>query len=421
MRISMVQRFRERLGLSRNVFVLGWVSFLTDVSSEMIFTALPLFLSNILGVGTFFIGLIEGLGESAANVLKIASGWFSDRLGERKWITASGYGLSTIVKPFLLIASSGVGVLFIRLLERAGKGIRVAPRDALIADCTTSGTAGRGFGFHRAMDTLGAVVGISVAATVIYFLIGSDQLITRQTFNWLVIIGVLPAVLAVLLIVFFVRERRMSRAERQAACPARSPKVLDRRFKIFLTVMILFNLGNSADAFLVLRANSLGISLFYIFILLILFNLVYAAFAYPAGRLSDRVGRKKLIVAGWVIYVASYLGLALVSEGWHVILIVMVYGLYSGIADGVCKAFVADTVSPHRRGTAYGLYHGLVGFALLLASLIAGALWQWVGPSAPFFFGAAMAAAAIVGFALFIPENAQHSPGNSTICYGRLQ
>jgi MFS family permease len=396
---------RGYFGISHNVFVLGWVSFLTDVSSEMIFTALPLFLSNILGVGTFFIGLIEGLGDSAANVLKIASGWFSDQLGERKWITASGYGISTIVKPFLLIASSGIGVLFIRLLERAGKGIRISPRDALIADCTTNRTMGRGFGFQKAMDTFGAMVGIAIAASVIYFLVGPDQPITRQTFNWLVIIGVIPAVLAVLLIAFFVKEKRASHAEREAACPAHPPKVLDRRFITFLTVMTLFNLGNSADAFLVLRANSLGISLFYIFILLVLFNLVYAAVAYPAGRLSDRVGRKKLIVAGWVIYVASYLGLALASEGWHIILIVIVYGLYSGIAEGVCKAFVADVVPPMRRGTAYGLYHGAVGFALLLASVVAGALWQWVSPSAPFFFGAAMAAVAMVGFTLFIREN----------------
>ena len=395
---------RKRLGMNRNVFVLGWVSFFTDVSSEMIFTALPLFLTSVLGVGTFLVGLIEGLGDSFANIFKIASGWFSDKIDERKWVTASGYGLSTIVKPFLLIASSGVGVLFIRLLERAGKGIRISPRDALIADCTTEKTVGRGFGFQKAMDSFGAMVGIAIAAIVIYFLIGPDKGITTGVFHWIVIIGVVPAVLSVLLIIFFVKEKRASRAEREVAHHMPQAKVLDKRFVIFLTVMTLFNLGNSADAFLVLRASNVGWSLFYIFILLIGYDLVYAVVSYPVGKLSDRIGRKRLIVAGWAIYVITYILMALASAKWQLILIVVTYGLYSGLADGVSKAFVADIVSPHRRGVGYGLYHGLVGFALLLASLIAGALWQWVNPSAPFYFGAAMSGLAMVGMIFFVKE-----------------
>ncbi len=395
---------RKRLGMNRNVFVLGWVSFFTDVSSEMIFSALPLFLSSVLGVGTFLIGLIEGLGDSAANIFKIASGWFSDKIDERKWVTASGYGLSTIVKPFLLIASSGVGVLFIRVLERTGKGIRISPRDALIADCTTEKTVGRGFGFQKAMDSFGAMVGIAIAAIVIYFLIGPDKGITTGAFHWIVIIGVVPAVLAVLLIIFFVKEKRASRAERDAAHHMPQAKVLDKRFVIFLTVMTLFNLGNSADAFLVLRASNVGWSLFYIFILLIGYDLVYAVVSYPVGKLSDRIGRKFLIVAGWAIYVVTYILLALASAKWQLILIVVTYGLYSGMADGVSKAFVADIVSPHRRGMGYGLYHGLVGCAMLLASLIAGALWQWVNPAAAFYFGAAMSGLAMIGMIFFVKE-----------------
>jgi len=396
------------LGVSRNVFVLGWVSFLTDVSSEMIFTALPLFLTSVLRVGPFLVGLIEGLGDSSANVFKIVSGWFSDKIDERKWVTASGYGLSTIVKPFLLIASSGIGVLFIRLLERTGKGIRISPRDALIANCTTTETMGRGFGFQKAMDTFGAMVGIAIAAVVIYFLIGPDEPITMGVFHWLVIIGVVHAVIAVLLIAFFVRERRASRAEREAANHAHRPKVLDRRFVLFLTVMTLFNLGNSADAFLVLRASDVGISLFYVFILLISYNLVYAVVAYPAGRLSDRIGRKRIIIVGWSIYVITYLLLALASNVKFMFVIAFTYGLYSGLAEGVSKAFVADIVSPQRRGIAYGLYHGLVGFALLLASVIAGALWQWVNPASAFYFGAAMSGLAIIGMVFFVKE--LHTP-----------
>ena len=398
---------KKRLGMNRNVFVLGWVSFFTDVSSEMIFSALPLYLLSI-GVSRTFIGLIEGLGDSAANVFKIASGWFSDKIAERKWVTAAGYGLSTIVKPFLLIASSGVGVLFIRLLERAGKGIRIAPRDALIAEATTDKTVGRGFGFQKAMDSLGAMVGIAIAAIVIYFLIGPDKGITTGVFHWIIIIGVVPAVLSVLLIAFFVTERRASRAEREAANHVPRPKVLDKRFVIFLTVMTLFNLGNSADAFLVLRASSVGWSLFYIFILLIGYNLVYAAVSFPVGKLSDRIGRKRLIVAGWAIYVVTYILLALASSEWYLILIVVTYGLYSGLADGVSKAFVADIVSPRRRGMAYGLYHGMVGFAVLLASVIAGVLWDKINPSAAFYFGAGMSGLAMLGMIFFVKE--LHAP-----------
>jgi MFS family permease len=396
---------KKRLGMSRNVFVFGWVSFFTDVSSEMIFAAFPLFLSSVLGVSTALIGLIEGMGDSAANIFKIASGWFSDKIGERKWMTAAGYGLSTIVKPFLLIASSWGSAMVIRVLERTGKGIRIAPRDALIADCTTDGTAGRGFGFQKAMDSFGAMVGIAIAAVVIYFLLGPDTvLITPGVFHWLVIIGIVPAAVAVFLIIFFVKEKRASRAEREAANHIPQPKVLDKRFITFLIVMTLFNLGNSADAFLVLRANNVGISLFYIFLMLIIFKLVYAIVSYPVGKLSDRVGRKWLIIAGWGIYVGTYIGLALASDMWHIVLITITYGLYSGLADGVSKAFVCDIVPPRRRGLAYGLYHGMVGFAVLLASVIAGVLWDKIDPSAAFYFGAAMSGLAMIGMIFFVKE-----------------
>ena len=394
---------RRYLGVSRNVFVLGWVSFLTDLSSDMIFTVLPLFLMNVLGVGAAFIGIIEGLGDGAATALKVGSGWASDRLGRRKWLTAAGYALSTVAKPFLLVASSGGAVIGIRLVERAGKGIRTSPRDALIADSTTAETMGRGFGFHRALDTLGAVVGIALAATVIYVLLGSEQALTMSSFHWLVAIGVVPAALAVFLIVFFVRESKALPQEHGGTDSGPST-VLNKRFAVFLAVMVIFTLGNSATAFPILRADDVGLSPFHILLLLILFNLVYALVSYPAGRLSDRLGRKKVIVTAWGIYALSYLGFALAASSWHIILIFATYGIYFGIAEGVTRAFVADTVPSRRRGTAYGLYHGAIGFSLLLASVIAGLLWQYVGPSAPFFFGAAMAGISILGFVLFIGE-----------------
>lgn len=394
---------RKYLGVSRNVFVLGWVSFLTDLSSDMIFTVLPLFLMNVLGVGAAFIGVIEGLGDGASTVLKVGSGWASDRIGRRKWLTATGYALSTVAKPFLLVASSGGAVLGIRLAERAGKGIRTSPRDALIADSATAETMGRGFGFHRAMDSLGAVMGLAIAAIVIYIVLGSEQSLTMGSFHWLVIIGAVPAALAVLLIVFSVHEKKALPQEHVATNSAPST-IRSRRFVVFLAVMVLFTLGNSATAFPILRADDVGLSPFHILLLLILFNLVYALVAYPAGRLSDKLGRKKVIIAGWAIYAISYVGFGFAVSSWHLVLLFAAYGVYFGVAEGVTRAFVADVVPPKSRGTAYGLYHGAVGFSLLLASVIAGALWQYIGPSAPFLFGAAMAGIAIMGFVLFIGE-----------------
>ncbi len=390
-------------GVSRNVFFLGWVSFLTDVSSDMIFNLLPLFLLNVLGVGTAIIGLIEGLGDSAATMLKIASGWLSDRLGRRKGLTTLGYVLSTAAKPFLYIANVWGAVLAVRLADRAGKGIRTSPRDALVADSTSPEKMGRAFGFHRALDTFGAVAGIAGAAAIVFFMQRGEQLLSRDTFQMAVIIGVIPAVLAVLLLIFFVHERRAFRSlkEKVSTAPGRG---FDRRFKIFLAIIVLFTLGNSATAFLILRAQDLGFSVVHILLILVLFNLVYASISYPSGILSDRLGRRRVIIAGWAVYALTYLGFALASASWHVILLFALYGLYFGAAEGATRAFVADMVPEESRGTAYGLYHGAVGLALLPASVIAGVLWQVVSPAATFYFGAAMAGTAMVGFALLIRE-----------------
>ena len=391
-------------GVSRNVFFLGWVSFLTDVSSEMIFHMFPLFLSHVLGVGATFIGLTEGLGDSMATILKVGSGWASDKLGQRKGLTTLGYVISTIAKPFLLLATSGAAALAIRFFERSGKGIRTSPRDALVADSTTPETMGRGFGFHRAMDTAGAVGGIAIAAAIIYFMQGWEINLSLPSFKWLVIIGVIPAALAVLLLVFFVHEARASRPTGGEVGTA-AVGGFDRRFKLFLAIMILFTLGNSADVFLVLRASDIGLSPLHILLMLIPLNLVYATTSYPFGRLSDRIGRKRLIIAGWGIYAIAYLGFALASPTWPVIYVILLfglYGLYYGVAEGVTRAFVADLVPKEKRGTAYGLYHGSIGLSLLLASVTAGVLWEAINPAAPFFFGAAMAGAAMLGFALLI-------------------
>jgi len=392
-------------GVSRNVFFLGWVSFLTDTSSEMIFNVFPLFLAHVLGVGATFIGLIEGVAESTATLLKLVSGWASDKLEKRKGLTTVGYAVSTVAKPFLLLASSGGLALLIRFFERCGKGIRSAPRDALVADSATRHRMGRAFGFHRALDTAGALAGIAIAALVVYLVQGWQPLLSLPSFRWLVVIGVIPAVLAVLLLVFFVHEARTTRSKEEVA--ASTGAGFDRRFKVFLVVMLLFTLGNSADVFLILRASNIGLTPVHVLLMLIPLTLVYAATSYPFGRLSDRLGRKKIIVGGWGIYALVYLGFALATPAWHVVAILLLfalYGVYYGAAEGVTRAFVADIVPKGRRGTAYGLYHAAIGLSVLLASVIAGALWEAVSPAATFYFGAAMAGAAMLGFALLIKE-----------------
>lgn len=394
-------------GVSRNVFVLGWVSFFTDVSTEMIFHMFPLFLSHLLGVGAAFIGLIEGLGDSVATVLKLVSGWASDRLQKRKGLAVAGYSLSTVAKPFLLLASSGWIALVIRFFERSGKGVRTSPRDALVADSAATERLGRSFGFHRALDTAGAITGIAIAALIVYLVQGWNVTLTLPGFRWLVIIGVVPAVLAVALLAFLVHERRAPQPGGVDTGTAPTEGGLDRRFKTFLGIMVLFTLGNSADIFLILRASNIGLSPVHILLMLIPLNVVYAATSYPFGRLSDRIGRKKIITGGWAVYGLAYLGFAVASPAWHVAYVLLLfsfYGLYYGAAEGVTRAFVADMVPRAKRGTAYGLYHGAIGISTLLASVIAGVLWEVVSPAATFYFGAAMAAAALAGFVLFIKE-----------------
>ena len=395
-------------GLNPNVFFLGIVSFLTDVSSEMIFTLIPLFLSNVLGAATTIIGLIGGLSDSADAIFRIFSGWLSDRIGKRKFLAVAGYSISTVAKPFMYLASTWGVVLGVRFSDRIGKGIRTSPRDALIADSVSPEERGKGFGLHRTMDTLGAVLGLSIAAIVIYLVQGGGLALSLKTYQWLVLIGIVPAVLAVIILVRFVKER-----ERKPPSPG-TPRPgfnliklaagFDTRFKVFLAVMAVFTIGNSSDFFVILRAQNLGSSVFHIVLMLVLFNATYAAISLPAGKLSDRLGRRRVIAFGWGVYALVYLGFALATNLWQVWLLFAAYGIYYGIVDGVARAFVADLVPAEKRGTAYGLYHGVVGLTLLPASLIAGWMWQAYSPAAPFFFGASLACAAMIGMMVFIRE-----------------
>jgi MFS family permease len=365
----------------------------------MIFTLVPLFLANVLGAATTIIGLVGGLSESVDVIFRIFSGWLSDRVGRRKPLAVLGYGLSTLAKPFMYLASSWGVVLAVRFVDRIGKGIRTSPRDALVAASVSAGERGKGFGLHRAMDTLGAVLGLGIVAIIIYFVQGGGLKLSLETYQWLVVIGVIPAVLAVVVLLIFVREKKFSQTSSPSQGSTSSGLFtgFDTRFKVFLAIMAVFTLGNSSDFFVILRAQNLNVPLIQVVLMLVLFNVTYAVISLPAGMLSDRLGRRGVIILGWFIYALVYLGFAVASSVWLVWLLFACYGIYYGVVEGVARAFVADLVVEERRGTAYGLYHGVVGLTLLPASLLAGWLWQAFSPAAPFFFGSGLAFIAMLG------------------------
>ncbi len=391
----------KRFRLHPNIWVLTLTSFLTDVSSEMVLNLVPLFLANVLGVRTTIIGLIEGIAETTASLTRLYSGRLSDRLGRRKWLTVLGYGLSTLAKPFLYFADSWGWVLGVRFADRLGKGIRTAPRDALIAGSIEPAERGFAFGLHRAGDTAGAFLGLAIATLLIYLTQADQRLLTQETFRRVVLWSILPAALAVLILALAAREVPIAAA---GAGSASRRAGLDRRFLAFLAVIVLFTLGNSSDAFIILRAQERGLSLLQIMAMLLTFNLVYALLSTPFGSLSDRLGRRRLLLAGWLTYSLIYLGFALAQRGWQVWLFYGLYGLYYAANEGVARAFIADLVPDARRGTAYGLYNATVGLMALPASLLAGLLWQGVGswggfgPAAPFYFGALLSFLAVVFF-----------------------
>ncbi len=380
--------------LPRNVWAVSLTSFFMDISSEMVINVLPLFLSNVLGIKTNLIGVIEGVAEATASLLKLFSGWLSDRLGGRKWLAVAGYALSALSKPFFYFANTWGLVAGVRWADRVGKGIRTAPRDALVADSIQPEQRGLAFGFARAADTAGAMVGLLVALLIIWLTQSSAIKLEADTFRTIVLISLIPAVLAVIALAVIARDIPVTTTREM---PRFAFKSLGKPFIVFMVIVGLFDLGNSSDAFLVLRAQERGISVIGILVMLVIFNLIYTLISTPAGALSDRVGRRKMILAGWLVYGFIYLGFGLAQAAWHIWALYILYGCYYGLAYGTTKAMVADLVPAELRGTAYGTYNAVLGILDFPASLIAGLLWQgagrWsgFGPSAPFLFGAATA------------------------------
>ncbi len=394
--------------LPRNIWAVSLTSFFMDISSEMVINLIPLFLANVLGVKTAVIGLIEGLAESTASILKIVSGWLSDKLRARKWLAVVGYGLSALSKPFFFIANSWGAIAGVRWVDRIGKGIRDSPRDALVADSIDEKQRGLAFGFHRAADTAGAMLGLIIALLVIWMAQSAALKLGLKTFHLVVLISLLPAFLAVLSLMIGARDVPV---KSQRAAPKFAFKALGSNFMSFMLIVSIFTLGNSSDAFLTLRAQGLGLNVVGIMGMLITFNLVYSLVSTPAGSLSDRIGRKRLIVGGWLVYAFVYFGFGLAQAGWQVWLLYAVYGLFYGMAFGTTNAMLADIVPAELRGTAYGTYNAIIGLLAFPASLIAGILWQGVGswsglgPSAPFLFGASLSLLAAVLMMFWKPKN----------------
>jgi MFS family permease len=384
--------------LDPTVRALGVVSLLNDFSSEVAVRTLPLFLANVLGVRTTVIGLIEGIAESTSTLLKLVSGHLSDRIGYKKTLALWGYGLSNFTKPLLYFATSWGLVLVVRFLDRVGKGIRTAPRDALIADVTPPEMRGRAFGFNKAMDKAGAVIGLLVAAAVVYLSQQDAVALTRGSYQWLVLLAVFPGLAAVGVLAKWVEEK----PKPLNGSPRLAWSQMDGRFWAFIVILTIFTLGNSSDAFLMLRAQTLGFSTVEIFLVIAVFNLVVTLTSTRGGALSDTMGRRGLILAGWVIYALIYIGFAFASAWWHVWILYTGYGLYYGAFLGASSALVADLVPEHLRGTAYGIFNAALGIVAFPASMLAGLLWDWYGPAAPFLAGGALALVAASGL-LMIP------------------
>lgn len=375
-----------------NIILLGITSLLTDISSEMVYPILPVYLVMRLGASPALLGLIEGVAESLASLLKVFSGYFSDRIRLRRPFAIFGYASSTVGKIFLYISSSWVYVLVARIIDRFGKGVRTAPRDALIADSAKETKKGAAFGLHRAMDTLGAVIGVVAA----YFLLKWRS----GDFKVIFLFSLIPAILGVFFL-FFVKEKKRAKdilpekIEFSRSLIKLSPgyriaekwKSLDRRLRLFLIFSFVFTLGNSSNQFLLLRAKTLGSTTAGVVLLYLAYNLVYFLVSYPAGWLSDRVGRKRLLVLGYLFYGLVYLGFARNHSLGLLWLLFASYGIYIGFTEGVEKALLADLAPFELRATLIGLHATLVGIGLLPASLLAGLFWKIWGASAPFYFG----------------------------------
>lgn len=386
--MTIPSRCDDSPGSLRNVRALGFVSLLTDASSEAIYPILPLFLVNVLGAPVTVVGLIESLAEATSSITRVFSGWLSDRVGRRRPLVLLGYSLSNFVKPALALVPSWPSVLALRVADRLGKGIRTAPRDALIADSCDAGQRGAAFGLHRALDTIGAAIGPLAAWLVLT--------LSPDGYRTIFLLSALPGTAAIFVVLFAVREKQ------RAAVPSRTqtrPLLLrgfGRPFAIFTAISAVFALGNSSDAMLVLRAQDLGTPVALVPLMYFVFNVVAASLASRFGKRSDRVGRRGVIIGGFTLYALVYAGFALASHAWSPWLLFAAYGVPYALTEGMTRAFVVDLVPENIRATAIGAYTFILGLAALPSTVLAGLLWDTVSHRAPFIFSACLMGTAAV-------------------------
>lgn len=384
---------------SRNPFFIGLLSFFGGISQDIILPILPIYLATVLHLDKSFIGLTEGLVTSTASIFKIVSGFLSDKFRKNKPIVFLGYFLSLVARPLLALTTSGFGVLFLRFTDGIGKGIKDSPKDALIADSTVTKNRGLGFGIVRALDTFGSVIGPLLLFALLYFLRNNTL-----KYHYIFFLSAIPLLATLGILTFFVKEIPFTKSAKKAT--SNTPTIrftnLPKQFYLFLGVIMLFSLGNSSDTFLILRAQNVGVSLLAIPLVYALFNFIYASASIPLGSLSDKIGREKVILLGWLAYALAYIGFGFAHQSYHIWLLFGFYGLYYATTEGVAKAFVADLVLPEYRGRAYGIYNALIGVVTLPASFVAGLFWDQINPAAPFFFGAVMSILAIILFVFLI-------------------
>lgn len=376
-----------------NVFFIGLLSFFGGMSQDIFVPILPLYLANVLHMDKSIIGLSEGLVNSGASIFKIVAGYFTDRSETRKPIIFIGYFLSMIARPLLAIFTFTAGVLGLRFLDGIGKGVKDSPKDALIADSTKRENRGKGFGIARMLDTLGSVAGPILLFFLLYLLQKNEL-----RYHIIFFISAIPLIVTLSVLSFFVQETP-GRVVQKEKFSFRLP----HKFYIFMAIVGFFTLGSSSDAFLILRAQNVGVGIVAIPLVYALFNFIYASASIPLGSLSDHIGRQKVILLGWLSYTLAYLGFGFASKPFHIWLLFAFYGLYYATTQGVVKAFVADLVPSEDRGKAYGIYNALIGIMVLPSSVIAGFLWDKVTPSAPFFFGSFIASIATLFLLVTLP------------------
>ncbi len=391
------------LGFSRNIFFTGLISFLTDTSVKMIYSVMPMFLMSI-GASKASLGLIEGVAESTASLVKALSGFWSDKIGKNKPFMLAGYAISAIVMPFYAFVVSPVQVLALRFAERFGKGVRTAPRDSLIAASVTNNDTGRSFGLQKAMDNSGAIAGPLLAFALLWFF--------PDNYRLLFLLAGIPAIAALFVIIFGIKEIRKSKSELFQKFRFRD---FSKRYYLFLGIVFIFTLGNSTDALLLVKANEAGITVAFIPLVYLVTNTFSVIASVPVGSLADRVGKEKILIVGFVIYALVYFGFGRSTETSVIISLFALYGLYSAATDGIQKAFVSDIVDKNKKGTGLGIYNALLGITLLPASIIAGVLYDKVNSRIPFYFGAAMALLAAILMVLFAVTASGTSASRRTV------